>query len=65
MEGLKKMNTLFIKIIFLFITLIIMIYSCSYANFEIVKKNNFFGGIFVFLFSGISVIFANAMFFLT
>ena len=59
------MNTLFIKIIFLVISLFIVYYSCSYANFEIVKKNNFFGGFFVFLFSIISTIFANVMFFLT
>ena len=59
------MNTLFIKIIFLIITIFIVYYSSSYANYEIVKKNNFFGGIFVFLFSIISTVFANVIFFLT
>ena len=39
------MNTLFVKIIFLIFTLVIFIYSSSYAKFEITKKNNIIGGI--------------------
>ena len=59
------MNTLFIKIIFLIFTIIIFLYSSSYAKFEIVKKNNIIGGIVVFLFSLISIVFSNVMFFMT
>ena len=59
------MNTLYIKIIFLICTIEIFLYSVSYAKFEIIKKNNIFGGIMVFIFSLASVIFSNVMFFVT
>ena len=59
------MNTFFVKIIFLLFTIYIFFYNCSYANFEIVKKNNLKGGIIVFIFSLLSVIFSNIMFFMS
>ena len=57
------MNTVFIKGIFLIITLSIFLYCSSFAGFEIKKKNNIFGGFFVFLFSLASIIFSNIVFF--
>jgi len=59
------MNTLFIKIMFLIFTIAIFLYSSSYAKFEIVKNNNIVGGIMVFLFSLLSIVFSNVMFFIT
>lgn len=59
------MNTLFIKIIFLFFTFLIFIYSTSYAKFEITKKNNIVGGIIIFIFILSSIIFSNIIFFIT
>ena len=59
------MNTFFIKIIFFIFTFFIFLYSCSYANFEITKKNNISGGIMFFIFTIISVIFSNIMFFVS
>lgn len=59
------MNTIFTKIIFLFCTIFILLYSSSYAKFEITKKNNLSGGIIVFIFSLFSVIFSNIMFFMS
>lgn len=56
------MVNIFIKIIFLLITLCILIYCSSYAKFEITKKNNIIAGIVVFLFSLASVIFSNIIF---
>ena len=59
------MNTLYIKIIFCIFTIAIFVYSSSYARFEIVAKNNIIGGIIVFIFSLVSIIFSNVMFFIT
>ena len=59
------MNTIFTKIIFLIFTIFIFIYSCSYSGFEITKKNNLSGGIFVFFFSLLSVVFSNIIFFMS
>ena len=59
------MNTFYIKIIFLIFTIAIFLYSSSYAKFEITKKSNIIGGIVVFLFSLVSIIFSNIMFFIT
>lgn len=59
------MNTLFIKIIFLLFTLSIFLYNCSYARFEIIKKNNISGGVMVFVFTLISIVFSNIMFFMS
>ena len=59
------MNTLFIKIIFMIFTFFIFIYSCSYAGFEITKKNNISGGVMFFIFSLISIVFSNIMFFMS
>lgn len=59
------MNTLYIKIIFLIFTIAIFLYSTSYAKFEITKKNNISGGIMIFFFSLISVVFSNVIFFIT
>ena len=59
------MNTFFIKLIFLIFTILIFLYSTSYANFEITKKNNISGGIMFFIFTIISVIFSNIMFFIS
>jgi len=59
------MNTIFTKIIFLMFTLFIFLYNCSYAGFEITKKNNISGGIIVFLFSLFCVLFSNTMFFMS
>ena len=59
------MNTLFVKIIFLIFTLVIFIYSSSYAKFEITKKNNTIGGIIIFIFILSSIVFSNIIFFIT
>ena len=59
------MNTIFTKIIFLIFTIFIFLYTCSYAGFEITKKNNLSGGIYVFIFSLLSVVFSNIMFFMS
>ena len=59
------MNTLFVKIIFLIFTLVIFIYSSSYAKFEITKKNNIIGGIVIFIFILSSIVFSNIIFFIT
>ena len=59
------MNTLFIKIIFSIFTIAIFLYSSSYAKFEIVKNNNIVGGIMVFIFALVSIVFSNIMFFIT
>ena len=59
------MNNMHIKIIFLIFTIAIFLYSSSYANFEIKTKKNIIGGIIVFIFSLISIIFSNIMFFIT
>lgn len=58
------MNTLFIKIIFLLITLATFIYTSSYAKYEITKKSNIIGGIMVFIFTLASIIFGNIIFFI-
>ena len=58
------MKTIYVKIIFLIYTTIIFIYISSYSKYEITKNNNIFGGIFVFIFSLISIILSNIMFFL-
>ena len=59
------MNTFFIKLIFLIFTILIFLYSTSYASFEITKRNNISGGIMVFIFTIISVIISNIMFFIS
>ena len=59
------MNTLFVKIIFLIFTLVIFIYSSSYAKFEITKKNNIIGVIIIFIFILSSIVFSNIIFFIT
>ena len=59
------MNTFFIKIIFMIFTFFIFIYNCSYAGFEIIKKSNISGGIMFFIFSLISIVFSNIMFFIS
>lgn len=56
------MNTLFIKLIFLLITLYIFFYCSSYAGFEIKSKNNIIAGVVIFLFTVASVIFSNIIF---
>lgn len=58
------MNTLFIKIIFLIFTTAILFYTTSYVKFEITKNNNIIGGIMVFIFSVVSVILGNVVFFI-
>jgi len=59
------MNTIFTKIFFLIFTIFIFLYTCSYASFEITKKNNLSGGIVVFMFSLVSLVFSNIMFFMS
>lgn len=59
------MNTIYIKIIFLIFTIVIFLYCASYSKFEITKKNNICGGIIVFIFTLISIIFSNIIFFIT
>jgi len=59
------MNTIFTKMIFFIFTIFIFLYTCSYAGFEITKKNNLSGGIIIFVFSLISTIFSNIMFFIS
>lgn len=59
------MNTFFIKIVFLLITLYILFYCSSYAKYEITKKNNIISGIIVFLFTLASVIFSNIVFWIS
>ena len=59
------MNTFFIKLIFLIFTILIFLYSASYAGFEITKKNNISGGVMFFAFSIISIVFSNIMFFIS
>ena len=59
------MNTIFTKIIFLIFTIFIFLYNCSYAGFEVTKKNNLSGGFYVFIFSLLSVVFSNIMFFMS
>ncbi len=56
------MNTLFVKLVFLLITLYILLYCSSFAGFEIKSKNNIVAGIIVFLFTVTSVIFSNIIF---
>ena len=56
------MNNIFIKVIFLLITLYILMYCGSYAKYEITKKNHIISGIVVFVFTLTSVIFANVVF---
>lgn len=56
------MNTIFIKIFFGFISLVILFYVISFSLFEIKKKHNFWGGIFtIFIIVG-SIIFSNIIF---
>lgn len=59
------MNTFFIKLIFLIFTIFIFLYSASYVSFEITKKNNISGGVMVFAFTIISIVFSNIMFFMS
>ena len=59
------MNTISVKIIFLIFNIFIFLYCSSYAKFEIVSKNNIFGGLSAFLFTTICVIFSTIIFFIT
>lgn len=59
------MNTISTKIIFLIFSIFIFLYSCSYARYEITKKNNIQGGILIFIFSLFSIIFSNTVFFVS
>ena len=53
------MHTLFINIIFLIITLSILGNTISYGIYEYKQEKNHFGGIFVIVFSIISILFSN------
>ncbi len=59
------MNNIFIKIIFLLITMFILFYCTSYSNFEITKKNNIIAGVVFFLFTIVCVIFSNITFWIS
>ena len=59
------MTTLFLKIFFLIVTLCILLYLFSYANFEITNNNNVIVGIIIFLFTLFSVIFSNIVFWMS
>jgi hypothetical protein len=56
------MVTVFIKIIFVLISIFILFYCSSYAKFEITEKNNITAGIAVFLFSLSCVVFSDIIF---
>lgn len=59
------MNTFFIKLIFMIFTIFIFLYTTSYVSYEITKKNNISGGIMIFVFTIISIVFSNIMFFIS
>ncbi len=56
------MNTVFIKIFFSFISIIILEYMFSFANFEIKTKKNILGALFVIFFSLASLVWSNFVF---
>ena len=56
------MITSFIKIIFTIISIYIFLYNCSFINYEIRENKNIIGGITVFVFVLLSVIFSNIVF---
>ena len=59
------MNILFIKIFFSFISILIFGYMLSFSSFEIKAKSNILGGLFVILFSLLSLIYSNVMFWIS
>lgn len=56
------MNTIFIKVIFLLISIYILLYCCSYAIYEAKNKNNIIGCITIIIFTFASLIFGNILF---
>lgn len=62
MKGFNYMNTLFIKIFFSFVSIIIFEYVLSFIGFEIKKNGNILGAIFLGLFCVVSVICSNIVF---
>lgn len=58
------MVTNFIKLIFSIISIYIFLYNCSFINFEIKENNNVLGGITIFIFVLLSIIFSNIVFWL-
>ena len=56
------MNTIFIKLFFSTVSLFFLTYTISYSKFEILTQKNTLGGVFIILFSLISIIFVNIIF---
>ena len=56
------MNTVFIKIFFSFISIIILEYMFSFVNFEIKVNKNILGALFVGFFSLFSLVWSNFVF---
>ena len=52
----------FIKTIFTLITIYIFLYCFSFANYEVKNKNNTLGSIVFMIFTLISIIFSNIIF---
>lgn len=56
------MNTIFIKIFFSIVCLLILLYVISFSLFEIKTKKNLLGGIFTIFITVGSIIFSNILF---
>lgn len=56
------MNTVFIKIFFSFISIVILEYMFSFVSFEIKVNKNILGALFVVFFSLVSLVGSNFVF---
>ena len=56
------MNTVFIKIFFSFISIVILEYMFSFVSFEIKVNKNILGALFVVFFSLVSLVWSNFVF---
>ena len=58
------MNNIFIKLYFSLICIFIFFYIFSFSMFEIKNKKNKFGGIITILFTVVSIIYSNIIFYI-
>lgn len=56
------MNTVFIKIFFSIVCILILLHLISFSIFEIKTNKNIFGGVFTIIFTVFSVIFSTIVF---
>ena len=58
------MNNIFIKLFFSLICLFILLYIISFSIFEIKNENNVFGGVATIVFTIVSIVYSNIIFYI-